>query len=256
MVNKEQNRSKSIIHLLQKKERMTVDEISKIYNVSQMTIRRDIAKLQNEGFVTLRNGVLSLSYSPYFGTYEIEREGSRNIKEKSKIGEKTTSIIKPNDTIFFDAGSTVPFVIRFIDKDMSINAICYTLKNALELYKRKNISLNLIGGFYNRDSSDFYDTNSAKNIRNFRANKAIISAGGIHSNLGLTTSFQFEAEIKKAMIDSSKERILVADSSKFGKMSSAFFTDLTEIDTIVTDDGIPEKYRKIIETHKIKLLIA
>lgn len=256
MVEEKQNRNKEILYLLQRKEEMTVEEIADMFNVSKMTARRDLIKLQEEGFVTRKQGLVFLSSSPYSDTYEIDKESNRNVRQKSRIGEKAASIIKTNETVFFDAGSTMPFVIRFIDKDMRFNAICYTLKNAIELYKRKNVKFSLAGGLYDRDSSDFYDTESSKFIRKFRTDKAIISAGGVHLNLGLTTSFHFEAEIKKAMIESSKQRILVTDSSKFGKISSIFFANLEEIDIIITDSEISDKYKKIIESKKIKLYIV
>ena len=84
----------------------------------------------------------------------------------------------------------------------------------------------------------------------------LLGGSDLYLNLGLTTSFHFEAEIKKAMIESSKQRILVTDSSKFGKISSIFFANLEEIDIIITDSEISDKYKKIIESKKIKLYIV
>ena len=93
-------------------------------------------------------------------------------------------------------------------------------------------------------------------IKRTRTEKAFISAGGIDSKLGLTCYHDFHVVLKKALMESSKKNIVVADSSKFGYISPSYFADLSDIHALITDSKIPEKYRKIITGIGIELIIA
>ena len=118
------------------------------------------------------------------------------------------------------------------------------------------MKLILSGGILEHDSNIFYSEESANFISRFRADKVFLSAGGVHLDMGITTYFYYEIAIKKAMIKSAKNRILVTDSSKFNKISTIFFANIEEIDTIITDDGISDEYREIIELKGIKIYIV
>jgi len=255
---KQNNRIKNILRLLQQKEKATIAEIAAILNVSDMTVRRDLKEMEKEGFIKRTHGgaVLSSGTITIEDPYIISKETTRNIRQKSRIGEKAASLIYPNETVFFDSGSTTFFVAKFVDKKMPFTAVCYTFKNAIEFYKWKDINLILLGGFFHRDSNVFQSINGTYQISSIRADKAFISSAGVDETLGLTTYFYFEADIKKAMIASAKQRILVVDSSKFGKVSITFFANLDDINIIITDEGISEEYKKIIKSKDIELYIV
>ncbi len=258
MHEKQKNRIKNILNLLQQKEKATISEISSILNVSDMTVRRDLKEMEKEGFIKRMHGgaVLSSGSITIEDPYMINKETTRNIRQKSLIGEKAASLIKPNETVFFDSGSTTFFVAKYANKKVPFTAVCYTFKNAIEFYKWKDVNLVLLGGFLHRDSNIFQSVNSTSQISSIRADKAFISSAGVDEALGLTTFFYFEADIKKAMIASAKQKILVVDSSKFGKVSVTFFANLDEIDMVITDEGISEEYREIIRSKNIELCIA
>jgi len=242
MLYKRDERVKNIKNILQQKGRATVKEIASMLKVSDMTVRRDLIKIEEEGFIKRIHGGAILS--------------SSNISQKKQIGIKAASLVKKNKTYFFDSGSTIPFAVKYIDKDIPITAVCYTIHNAIEFFKRKNTNLVLSGGFFHRDSNIFHTLEGPNLIRNLRADIAFISAGGVHQELGLTTYFYFEADIKRAMIESARQRVLLVDSSKFGKISVTSFSSLDQINTIITDDGISSEYKKIIQSKGIELIIA
>jgi len=258
MHEKQNNRLKNILSLLQQKEKVTISEISSILNVSDMTVRRDLKEMQKEGFIKRTHGgaVLSSGSITIEDPYTINKETTRNIRQKSLIGEKAASLINPNETIFFDSGSTTFFVAKFANKRMPFTAVCCTFKNAIEFYKWSDVNLVLLGGFLHRDSNIFQSVYNTSQISNIRADKAFISSAGVDEELGLTTFFYFEADIKKAMIASAKKKILVVDSSKFGNISVTFFANLDDIDMVITDEGISQEYREIIRSKNIELCIV
>jgi len=226
-----------------------------MFTISEMTARRDLKKLEKEGFVqrTLGGAIILGNYNvPYI----INNELTRNIDQKNRIGRKAASLIKSEETVFFDSGSTVPFIEKFIKNDVTFTAICYSFKSAFGFYNRKNVKLILSGGILDPDSNIFYCKDSSNFIGKFRADKVFLSAGGIHLDMGITTYFPYEVEIKKEMIKAAREKILVADSDKFDKISTIFFSNIDGINTIITDEGIPDKYKKIIEQKGIKLYIV
>jgi DeoR family deoxyribose operon repressor len=252
-------RMKNMLTLLhQKKEEMTVKEIANILNVSDMTIRRDLQDLENDRLVKRTHGGATIPdpSRTIHDVYVVEEQTGRNVNEKSKIGLKAASFVKPNETIFLDSGTTTPFIARHLDRELPLTVLCYTFQNATEFYYRKHTNLILSGGYFHRDSNVFHSREGCALIKNNRADKAFISAAGIDETLGLTTYFYFEADIKRAIIGSAKQIILVADSSKFGKISTTYFASLNEVQTIITDDDLSDNYREIVQNLGIELVIA
>ncbi len=188
--------------------------------------------------------------------YLLGEQTEKNVRQKSLIGLKAASLIRPHEIIFLDSGSTTPFIAKYLDRDVPITVLCYTYKNASEFHNRKNTNLILSGGYFHGDSSIFHSKEGCELIKNIRADKAFISTGGIDEELGLTTYFYYEVDIKKAMIESAKQIILVADSSKFGKVNITYCASLKDVHTVLTDSGITENYKNIISDLGIELIIA
>jgi len=93
-------------------------------------------------------------------------------------------------------------------------------------------------------------------IRRTRTNKAFISASGANAELGVTTKIQHERDVKEAIMESSQNRILLIDSTKFGKVQTNYFANLEDFEVIITDDGISEEYFQIIKSLDIQLHVV
>ena len=251
-------RWKNIMALISQKGEMSVKETAGILGVSEITIRRDLTEMKNERLVSRTHGGARLfDLGSMIGeNYVVTEQSEKNAGQKSTIGLKAASLVKANETIFLDSGSTTPFIAKYIDKQLPITVLCYTLLNALEFSGRKNVNLILYGGFYHRDSTIFYNPEGLSFIRGIRADKAFISAAGIDEKLGLTTYFHFEVDMKKAMIQSAKQIILVVDSSKFGTTSVSFFAGLEQVHTVVTDPGISARDADMLRQRGIEVIIA
>lgn len=244
--------------MLNQKSELSVKEIAEMLHVSDMTVRRDLNELEKQGIIRRTHGGATLldPSSSVRDPYILGEQTAKNVREKSMIGIKAASLVCPDETILLDSGSTTPFVARHIDKDLPLTVLCYTFTNALEFYPRKNANLILLGGFFHRDSNIFHSVENRALISNIRADKAFISTGGLDPKLGLTTYFYYEADIKREMIRSARQIILVTDSTKFGKISVTHFAGLDEVDTVITDEGISDEYREILADRGIELLIA
>jgi DeoR family deoxyribose operon repressor len=251
-------RIRNIINLLNQKAELSVKEVAGMLHVSDMTVRRDLDALERQGTIRRTHGGAVL-LDPGTGVrdpYVLGEQTTKNVREKNLIGIKAASLVRPQETIFLDSGSTTPFIAKHLSSDLPITVLCYTFTNALEFYPRKNTNLILLGGFLHRDSNIFHSVENRALVSNTRADIAFISTGGLDSELGLTTYFYYEADIKREMIRSARRIILVTDSTKFGKISITHFAGLDEVDTIITDEGIPQEYRSILEDRGIELIIA
>jgi DeoR family deoxyribose operon repressor len=251
-------RIRNVINLLNQKAELSVKEISGMLHVSDMTVRRDLDALERQGTIRRTHGgaVLLDPSSSVRDPYVLGEQTTKNARQKNLIGVRAASLVQPNETIFLDSGSTTPFIAKHLSADLPLTVLCYTFTNALEFYPRKNTNLILLGGFLHRDSNIFHSVENRALISKTRADRAYISTGGLDSELGLTTYFYYEADIKREMIRSARQIVLVADSTKFGKISVTHFAGLDEIDMIITDDGIPGEYREILADRGIELVIA
>lgn len=251
-------RIQNIGNLLTEKVELSVKEIAEMLQVSDMTVRRDLDVLEQQGIIRRTHGgaVLIDPSTNATDPYILGEQTTKNVREKNLIGIKAASLVQPHETIFLDSGSTTPFVAKHIDPALPITALCYTLTNALEIYPRKQANLILLGGFFHRDSNIFHSEENMALISKTRADRAFISTGGFDFELGLTTYFYYEADIKREMIRSARQIVVVADSTKFGKISVTHFAGLDQIDMIITDKGISEDCRKKIRDRGIELIIA
>ena len=227
-------------------------------DVSEMTVRRDLDALENQGLVVRTHGgaVLADPNNSVDYPYILGEQITLHTREKNLIGIHAATLVQPNQTIFLDSGTTTPFVARNLNPELPITVLCYTFTNAMEFYPRKNTNLILLGGLFHRDSNIFHSIENYALIRNTRADIAFISAAGVDPEMGLTTFFDYEATIKREMIRSAKQIVLVADSTKFGHLSHNHFGDLDVVDKIITDKGLSDEYRKKFVDRGIELIIA
>jgi DeoR family deoxyribose operon repressor len=239
---------------------VSVKELSKKLEVSEMTIRRDLRELSKSNIVTLIPGGAILKKNPPMDKdeekYLIQAAESLMLEEKIKISRKAASLIEPNDVIVIDTGSTTENLPKFIPENMPLTIICYTLNILFNVYENKNWKLVFPGGYFHNNTLMFESLEGIGIIKRIRANKAFISAAGVSEKLGVTCATDYEKETKRAVIESSDKKILLVDSTKFGKIKISHFADLTDFDIIITDTGISKEFVNIIKNIGIKLYIV
>jgi len=239
---------------------VSIKELSKRLEVSEMTVRRDLRELSKENIVTLIPGGAVLKRNSPIDTdedkYLIQAAESLMLEEKIKISRKAASLIEPNDVIVIDTGSTTENIPKFIPENMPLTVICYALNILFNVYENKNWKLIFPGGYFHSDTLMLESPEGIEMIKRIRANKAFISAAGVSEKLGVTCATAYEKETKRAVIESSDKKILLVDSTKFGKIKISHFADLTDFDIIITDTGISKEFVNIIKNIGIKLYIV
>jgi len=253
-------RTNSILNRLSVDGFANIKDLSKRLEVSEMTIRRDLRELSKENIVTLIPGGAVLKRNSPIDTdeekYLIQTAESLMLEEKIKISRKAASLVEPNDIIVIDTGSTTENLPKFIPENIPLTVICYTLNILFNVYENKNWKLVFPGGYFHNNTLMFESPEGIEVIKRIRANKAFISAAGVSEKLGVTCATSYEKETKQAVIESSDTKILLVDSSKFGKVKISHFTDLNNFDIIITDTGISKECEEVIKNIGVKLYIV
>lgn len=259
-MSKKLQRANKIIEILKQKNGASVKELASILGVSEMTIRRDLNILKSNNIV---NNVYGATiYNPLnniqklANPYNITEEVVKNENKKCKIGEVAAKLIEPDDIIIIDTGTTTEKLAQSISDDIKLTALLYNINILTALKLKPNINLIFSGGYFHPNTQMFESPEGISLIENTRATKVFVSAAGIHEQLGVTCSNNYEVSTKRAIIGSSLEKILLVDSQKFGIVKSSYFADLNEFDTIITDSDISEEWINYINNLKIRLIIA
>ncbi len=218
-------------------------------DVSVMTIRRDMEVLEEAGLIrTYRGGVIvseKPSHHNSIAGYSLTSAETSQVEEKKAIARVAASLIEEGDVVFFDAGSTVELILSFLNPDIEMTAICYSLNIMNHLAKWAHTRIIFAGGHYHPDSQNFESPEGLELLSRNRISKAFISANGIRADLGVTSSGQFEIPIKRIIIENSIASYLVADSTKCGLVRTAHFADVRDFSAIITDwhiwDDMKEK---------------
>ncbi len=256
---KRQYRINKILHLLSQNRVFTVPQIAESLSVSTMTVRRDLSFLNTENAVRMFHGGVTLNPDSDLKLswdldYQLPEQESRMRAEKLRIGQKAASLLKPDDIVIIDAGSTTGSLARAMPEDFKLTVLCFSLNIVAEVQKRKNCRIIMTGGYYHDDTSMFESVEGLQLISKIRATKAFIGASGVSSSLGVTCTDAYQVENKRTALRSSQTKFLLVDSSKFGKVQHAFFADLKDFDAIITDKGIPADYVEILRDAGIQLI--
>lgn len=253
MINTKSKRLSQIKNELNSKKIMTIKELSNSLSVSEMTVRRDIADLEKENAVDVFFGGISLK-SGGQSNYQIENEINEMREEKKRIAQKAVSLIEPNDVILIDTGTTTGLMVDYIPGDINLIVYCYALDIITACCRIPNLKVVACGGIFHSNTRMFESEEGASLIHKTHINKVFMSARGISKEMGITTAEPYEVNLKKVAISRSERRILLADSTKFGKAWYAKYAQLDDFDTIITDSGLEVEQKKEIESRNIDII--
>ena len=256
-------RLKQIVHLVNQRQKIATTELAELLQVSEMTIRRDLDLLQKSGSIQRIHGYAAVPENA--GRVEVSSEpdaydfclaSTQYIREKEKIAKYAASLIEPDDWVFMDNGTTTARLAAFFPTHFKFTALCSNVALLTGILKYPNIHLVMPGGSYDRTDQTFSSQQADDFIRTLRANKVFLSASGVHKTLGITCINAHSSFNKRAFIESSAERILLVDSSKFGIVKANHFAELNEIDMIITDSGLDSSWKKYLEQIGIDVRIV
>ncbi|UWG99124.1 DeoR/GlpR family DNA-binding transcription regulator [Dehalobacter sp. DCM] len=247
-------RQEKIRFLLQKHGHLTVAELAEEFNVSEMTIRRDLKELALMGLIQREHGKAIYPQNPEIkNTYFTTRLGEAQ-EEKLRIAKIAASLINEGESVILDSGTTTLAIALELNKKSTV--VTNSLAVAEVLAMRDDISTVLTGGEVQKATYSLLGPMTRENLNGFYADKLFLSATGVSAEKGLSTSSMIESEVKQAMIASAREVILVAHGSKIGQIFYHIFAKWDKVNKFITDNSAAPEQIKKLEQLGIEVIIA
>jgi DeoR/GlpR family transcriptional regulator of sugar metabolism len=248
-------RREKILELLREDGSAKVTSLSKIFKVSEVTIRHDLEKLERDGLVMREHGGAFLKeVESLVSSFELINKS--NMDKKAVIGKHAAGLITDGETIILDSGSTTTEVAKNLIGRKNLTVITNALNIALILGGEPGIEIIMTGGEFKPPTLSLTGQKAAAFFEDVHVNKLFLATAGISLKSGLTYPSLSDIVVKKTMIDVAETVYLVADSTKIGKGALASLGALSLIDYFITDSGITKDHLKVFRDHDIKTMIA
>jgi len=210
-------------------------DAASLCDVSEMTIRRDLAQQEDrDREISLLGGRLLLK-GQMSATYDVAEQQASRYLAKQALCRRVVAHIQEGDTLFIDCGSTLMPLLGMLEDFHELTIVTYALNVANVVASLKNVRLVLLGGLYYAASQSFGSDQMAASIEGLGINKALISAAGIDARRGVSCFHFHEVGPKRAAIATAMQCWLVADASKLGVVRPAYFAMLDEFDALFTE---------------------
>jgi DeoR family transcriptional regulator of aga operon len=241
----QQQRFNSILSGLQESGSVAVDELSDQLGVSVVTIRRDLDVLEQKGLLRRTHGgaasIEPLFYEPFKKDRSFQEQVERQAAEKRRIGRAAAALITPGETIAITPGTTTAEIVRGIPFNSKITVVTNTANIAMELSKRKDVSVFVTGGHLHGDWFSLVGPSAIRSLENMLIHTMFIGADGVDADWGLSCFSSDEAELNGTMVRHARRHIAVADSTKFGVVANWRICQTSVLQTLITDTGATDE---------------
>lgn len=245
-------RRKKIIDLAHQEKRVLVSVLSRMFEVTEETIRRDLEKLEKEGIVSRTYGGAMLNRH----TNEDLPFTARNIMNtdiKQSIAIKAMDLINEGDTLMVDPSSTSFELLKLLTNKNNLTVITNSV-HILNDFSGSEMNIVSTGGNLRPRSLSLVGPVAHHTLQRYNVDKAIISCKGIDLDKGITESNEPECELKKYMLKQCEKVILLADHTKFDKVAFTVLSELERVDYLVTDQAPSEPWVRRLAELNIELI--
>ncbi|AAU36681.1 MULTISPECIES: DeoR/GlpR family DNA-binding transcription regulator [Basfia] len=248
------DRQNAIKLFLRSHNMATVEQLVKITNSSPATIRRDLIKLDDAGIINRTHGGVSLRDSfPYQPT--TNEKQYQHVTEKENIADYVVSLISPGDSVLLDAGTTTLCIAKKL-VNIPLRVITSDLHIALLLSEYKQIDIVMTGGAIDKSSQSCIGQHGLDLLQNINPDFAFVSCNSWSIERGITAPTEDKANLKKCLLQNSRRKVLVADSSKYGKCSLFKVIELNRLTDIITDHNLPQSAQKALNELDLSVAFA
>lgn len=247
-------RRQRVFEMVLARHTVAVTELAELFDVSPMTIRRDLQALEEQGLVEAVHGGARSSLQSPFELSFAQRE-LVDAEAKRAIGRLAASLVADGDAVALDASTTTLQVARNLVGRRRVTVVTNGIKNAAELGHRPGIDVIVTGGQLHQTAS-LVGPFARATIEQLRVDWLFFSVTGITDDLTLTGPSEFDAEMKAAMMSIARRIVLIADSAKFGRNSYVRVAPLSAVHDIVTDGGLAPAWIQLLEESGARLHVA
>ena len=239
-VSSAKERRALILRRLEQNVEVRVTDLSQETGISEVTIRKDLTVLQKRHLLLrTRGGAMRKPIENQNEDTTIDRKRMFNVQEKARIGAEAIKMIKEEDFIMLDSGTTTLEIARQLDKFHHLRILTNSMNIATELLSYKRFDVVLLGGNVRVNSHSLVGPIALSTLNHFSQYKLFLGVDSFSLENGISTPNLEEALLNQIMIQQADKVIAVFDSSKFNKRSYVHVADAKDIDCIITDRAIP-----------------
>lgn len=252
-------RQRKILELVLQNNEISVADICENFDVSEMTARRDLQDLEREGLLRrVHGGAVNnqgRSYEP-----PLQLRSTKHSEHKRFIGQAAAELVYDGDSIALDVGTTTLEIARALQGKRNLTVVTASLPIANEIISSFSLSgdirLILTGGIVRAGEFSMIGDYAAQMYSQLHVDKAFLGIGGISLGDGLTEYNLEDAMVKRSILRSARQTIVVADGSKFGYTTFASVGPVTEVNMIITDSSAPAEIVEQLQEMGIDIIIA
>jgi len=251
------SRRERIVALLREHNSVQIPELSEMFGVSTQTVRKDLNFLDSKGICTRSSGGALLrlgALSPAEEAIDVRRR--RYAEEKARIGKAAAALLRGGESILLDSGTTTLQVARHLHAAQQLVVVTNDVGIMNELAARETVQLVFLGGTLRRRNLSFYGTQTERALEGLHVDKLFLAADGFDAEKGITTHYEPEALLNRLMCRAAREVIVVADSSKFGRVCLHKILETSGVSKLVTDAGIGAATRDELARCGVEVIVA
>ncbi|WP_064609492.1 transcriptional repressor AgaR [Photobacterium sp. J15] len=248
-------RRMEIVNVVNRDGKARVEDLASRFNVSSVTIRSDLSFLEKNGYVVRSHGA-AIPNTGVIAELTVHEKRRQNAGIKSLLGQAAAELIEDGDTVILDSGTTTREIAAGLSNAENVVVMTNGLDVAMELSSKPGVEVLMTGGVLRKKALSFSGSQAESSLKNYRFDKVFLGVDGFDLRSGITTHNELEASLNRLMCEISEQVIAVADSSKFGKRSCHMIREFGNIDTLVTDSGIPDDYVQGLRDMKVNVIIV
>lgn len=223
-----------ILERLLEEKKVVVSELSELYDVSEETIRRDLEKLEKEGFASKTyGGAVLIENNNTDMPFSVRQK--KNMQGKKMIANLIQGLIQDGDHIIVDPSTTAVSIVNALKGKKNLTIVTNSIEVLVELSDVSGWDIISTGGTLKENYLALVGPKALEGIHSFNADKVILSCKGIDMEKGITDANEMFSQVKKAMLSSAKQKILAVDSTKFEAVAFSKICEVTDLDMVVTD---------------------
>ena len=225
-------RQRILLEHLSERGACSIAELCKQFDVSEMTIRRDLSELEKEGHLVRTHGGAKLMETSFFEV-SFAAKNTHFIQEKKRIAQAAAQLVADGDSIIIDSGTTTGHFARELT-ERRITVVTNALNVATDLIDRRQIEVHFCGGPLRRVAVAAVGLTAARFFESYRCDRYFMGVDGIDNAGTLTVPDVQEAVVKQSMIRAAREVVVLADHSKLGRNSLGVICSLEQVTTLIT----------------------
>jgi DeoR family fructose operon transcriptional repressor len=251
-----EERQQAMAQLISQQGRLSVAQLAEKFGVTTETVRRDLSTLDRIGLVRrVHGGAVPMSAVTSIEPGLSERDLAHTAAKDAIAAAALTLLPPPGSMVIIDAGTTTARLAAVLPRDHRLTVVTHAVTVATRLAGLPHIELFLLPGRVRPTTHAAVGHDTVAALADLRADVAYVATNGLSPH-GLTTPDRDEAATKRAIVGAARRIVVVTDSSKIGVEAPLRFAALSDIDTLVTDAGIPTSDRTEIERAGVEVVVA